>query len=85
TANKAGITLETLTVDAGYWRSTTESTTILACYNTAACLGGKTGAETFCDGGYMGPYCSVCQIGYSPSLSTTCTRCSTSRRHWLLA
>ena len=29
--------------------------------------------------------CSVCQRGYSPSLSTTCTPCSPSRRQWLVA
>ena len=29
--------------------------------------------------------CSVCQSGYSASLSATCTRCSPSRRQWLLA
>lgn len=29
--------------------------------------------------------CSVCQGGYSPSLSKTCTRCSHSRRQWFVA
>lgn len=54
-ANEPGVTLKTLSVSRGYWRATTESTTILACYNTLACKGGQTGAEAFCDSGYMGP------------------------------
>ena len=48
-------TLETLSVDKGYWRATNTSSDILACFNKAACLGGQTGSATFCDDGYMGP------------------------------
>ena len=55
TAIKPGNTLETLSVAKGYWRATNTSSNILACFNKAACLGGQTGAETFCDDGYMGP------------------------------
>ena len=48
-------TLETLSIDKGYWRATNASSDILACFNKAACLGGQTGSATFCDDGYMGP------------------------------
>lgn len=54
-ANEAGSTLESLRVESGYWRATARSSIILACYNNAACLGGQTGTETFCDDGYTGP------------------------------
>lgn len=54
TANESGTTVETLSVDEGYWRVTRSSTTILACYNPDACGGGQTGTETFCSDGYSG-------------------------------
>lgn len=55
TSDEPGSKLSTLSVDNGYWRATADSATILPCYNTAACLGGQTGVQTFCDDGYMGP------------------------------
>lgn len=55
TSEEQGVTLETLKIDEGYWRATTESDIILACYNTDACRGGETGAEDFCASGYNGP------------------------------
>ena len=48
-------TLETLEIDHGYWRATTESKNILACYNEKACLGGMTGNRDYCAQGYKGP------------------------------
>eukprot|EP00903_Cladosiphon_okamuranus_P014374 g13345.t1 len=83
-ADKGGLTLETLSIEEGYWRATNESDSILACYNPEACSGGPTGPDS-CAPGYKGPYCAVCETGYSPSLAHTCTRCSSSRRHGLVA
>ncbi|CAM9835026.1 unnamed protein product [Pylaiella littoralis] len=80
-----GVTLETLNINRGYWRATSESDKILACYNSDACNGGQTGADTYCSPGYEGPYCAVCGTDYSPSLSHTCTRCTISRRQGLMA
>ncbi|CAM9812920.1 unnamed protein product, partial [Ectocarpus sp. 6 AP-2014] len=74
-----------LNIDGGYWRTTTESDNILACYNADACNGGQTGADSFCASGYTGPYCAVCETGYAPSLAHTCTRCSSSRREGSIA
>ncbi|CAM9858548.1 unnamed protein product, partial [Ectocarpus sp. 12 AP-2014] len=85
TAREPGLTLETLNIDGGYWRTTTESDNILACHNPDACRGGLTGADSFCASGYKGPYCAVCEADYSPSLAHTCTRCSSSRRQGLVA
>lgn len=50
-----GTTLETLGIEAGYWRATNKSKEILQCYNDKACLGGKTESLGFCDSGYEGP------------------------------
>ena len=48
-------TLKTLEVDPGYWRATSESRNILACYNEKACRGGVTGNQAYCLEGYEGP------------------------------
>ncbi|CAM9175464.1 unnamed protein product, partial [Hapterophycus canaliculatus] len=47
-----GFTLETLSIDEGYWRATNDSDSILACYNPDACSGGQTGSDSFCAVGY---------------------------------
>lgn len=49
------VTLETLSIDPGYWRATNSSTEVLACYNVDACVGGITGATEYCVEGYEGP------------------------------
>lgn len=49
------ITLETLTIMPGYWRSVAASWTILSCWNEEACLGGVTDNADFCESGYKGP------------------------------
>ena len=48
-------TLETLVLEAGYWRATTTSRDVLACFNEKACLGGVTGNPGYCSAGYEGP------------------------------
>eukprot|EP00903_Cladosiphon_okamuranus_P021671 g19924.t1 len=58
-ADADGVTLETLSIDGGYWRATNQSDIILACYNTSTCSGGVTGADNYCASGYTGPYCAV--------------------------
>ncbi|CAM9114240.1 unnamed protein product [Ectocarpus sp. 8 AP-2014] len=85
TATEPGTTVETLVINEGYWRASTKSNNILACYNEEACIGGQTGAYSFCAPGYNGPYCDVCDSDYSPSLAHTCTRCSSSRRHGFMS
>ena len=54
-ADEPGLTLETLNVDGGYWRTTSNSVNILECYNPGACSGGVTGVDSFCASGYTGP------------------------------
>ncbi|CAN0102282.1 unnamed protein product, partial [Ectocarpus fasciculatus] len=48
-------TIETLSLDAGYWRATNDSINVLACYNEDACAGGMTDDPAFCQLGYEGP------------------------------
>ncbi|CAM9890311.1 unnamed protein product, partial [Ectocarpus sp. 6 AP-2014] len=56
TRSKGGnTTIETLDVDAGYWRATSNSDNVLACYNEDACKGGTTDDPDFCRLGYEGP------------------------------
>ncbi|CAM9655567.1 unnamed protein product [Ectocarpus fasciculatus] len=69
------VTLETLSIDRGYWRATSSSKEILACYNADACLGGVTGTAGYCLESYEGPYCSICSDGYASNLGYTCSEC----------
>ncbi|CAM9138813.1 unnamed protein product, partial [Hapterophycus canaliculatus] len=85
TAEEPGVALETLNITEGYWRATNTSYDILPCFNAAACSGGQTGAKNYCASGYTGSYCAVCETDYARSLGHTCTRCSSSTRHGLLA
>ncbi|CAM9429038.1 unnamed protein product [Ectocarpus fasciculatus] len=71
-------TIETLSIQGGYWRATTTGTEVLACYHADACLGGATGTSGYCLEGYEGPYCAVCSEGYSAQLGFTCHSCSDS-------
>lgn len=48
-------TIESLSIDRGYWRATNTSVDILPCYNPGACLGGVTGVKDYCHVGYRGP------------------------------
>ncbi|CAM9790765.1 unnamed protein product [Scytosiphon promiscuus] len=83
-ADEPGAVLETLNITQGYWRSTSKSYQIVACFNADACSGGQTGADDYCTPGYKGPYCAVCETGYAPSSGNTCTRCSSSTRQGLM-
>ena len=48
-------TIESLSIDSGYWRATNTSINILSCYNEKACMGGVTGGDNYCLKGYKGP------------------------------
>ena len=55
TSSGGNVTLQTLSIERGYWRATASSTEVLACYNADACLGGVTGTPGYCLDGYEGP------------------------------
>ncbi|CAM9117457.1 unnamed protein product [Sphacelaria rigidula] len=69
-------TVQMLSIERGYWRATKNSTVVRQCYNTDACLGGITGSANFCQDGYEGPYCSICQENFATGPGYTCHSCS---------
>lgn len=46
--------VEDVIISTGYWRATSSSQEVLACYNPEACRGGLTGTPDFCTEGYEG-------------------------------
>jgi hypothetical protein len=87
---RAGMSLETLRILPGYWRTGSLSTNVLHCWNPEACLGsanstdmgeaGIDGSGTgfnssgYCAAGYEGPYCEICMDGFS-SVFGACEEC----------
>lgn len=63
-------TLETLSIQSGYWRASNTSTEMLACYNSKACGGGVTGSPTYCQEGYEGP----CECSPTLLVDRECTK-----------
>lgn len=49
------ITMESLSIERGYWRATMTTTDILECHNADACLGGVTESSGYCLESYEGP------------------------------
>eukprot|EP00966_Prymnesium_polylepis_P001646 38002-Prymnesium_polylepis.1 len=58
-----GETLEELPLLRGYWRSDAASTKLLGCAPAKACVGGVN-LSAFCEVGYWGPTCGICEDGY---------------------
>jgi hypothetical protein len=58
-----GMTLETLRVLPGYWRTGNNSSDVRPCPVAEACVGWNVSA-TYCRGGHAGPYCNLCEDGY---------------------
>jgi len=76
--NVPGMTLNTLDLEEGYWRTTLNSTEILQCVNKKHCLGGANITD-MCADGYTGPLCAVCDSGYAAMGSgelLTCEQCT---------
>ncbi|GMH71212.1 hypothetical protein TL16_g05593 [Triparma laevis f. inornata] len=69
-----GLTLATLPVNDGYWRSSLDSHKIEKCDMDEACKRGAHYNGTTCAKGYRGPICSVCEDGFSKILGE-CREC----------
>jgi hypothetical protein len=69
-----GLTLSTLPLKPGHWRTSLTSPDLLECPNSY-CAGGAT-EESYCVTGHTGPYCAVCGPGYSGSAAGGCSRCN---------
>ena len=60
-----GMTIETLTLEKGFWRTHSTSTEILHCLDESHCKGGNSTMVSQCADGYTGPLCAVCDAGYA--------------------
>ncbi|GMI20673.1 hypothetical protein TeGR_g13516, partial [Tetraparma gracilis] len=77
-----GITVESLPLKQGYWRSNSSSHNIVQCYTEATCThpNRTTTAADFnlddqCKEGHTGPICNVCLKGYAKSVTGECDMC----------
>jgi hypothetical protein len=73
-----GQTVNKLTLEKGFWRTSSASTEILPCLNEDHCLGGSD-PSSYCAEGYTGPLCAVCSSGYAAigaGESLSCNQCS---------
>ena len=59
-----GMSVDTLTLENGFWRTHATSTDILPCLKVDHCVGGNDIAAQ-CADGYTGPLCAVCDSGYA--------------------
>eukprot|EP00519_Triparma_laevis_P010367 CAMPEP_0182498006 /NCGR_PEP_ID=MMETSP1321-20130603/6353_1 /TAXON_ID=91990 /ORGANISM="Bolidomonas sp., Strain RCC1657" /LENGTH=1411 /DNA_ID=CAMNT_0024702007 /DNA_START=67 /DNA_END=4302 /DNA_ORIENTATION=- len=72
-----GLTIETIPMREGFWRSSPASTKFLTCLNPKHCKGGVETTD-LCSDGYTGPLCAVCASGYAAvgfGESLTCNSC----------
>ncbi|CAN0231803.1 unnamed protein product, partial [Ascophyllum nodosum] len=70
----SGMTLETLNLMPGFFRTSTKSREVLECYRKEACMGGSI-VSRYCAEGYAGPYCSDCAEGYGSGFQYSCHSC----------
>eukprot|EP00904_Undaria_pinnatifida_P003224 jgi/Undpi1/12902/HiC_scaffold_7.g02568.m1 len=76
TSSGGATTIRTVSIDPGFWRATSTTRDVFACYRDEACLGGVTATHAYCRNGYEGPYCSICSEGYGASFGFSCDKCS---------
>ncbi|GMI32420.1 hypothetical protein TrCOL_g8025 [Triparma columacea] len=72
-----GMTVPTLSIEPGFWRSSETSKKVLPCLDKRHCKGGSNVTD-LCTEGYTGPLCAVCQPNYASTGSgqtLTCTKC----------
>ncbi|CAM9660999.1 unnamed protein product [Ascophyllum nodosum] len=74
TTGNSGMTLETLSLMPGFYRTFSKSREILECYREEACMGGSN-ADRYCAEGYAGPYCAACDEGYGSGFQYSCHSC----------
>ena len=77
---EAGVTLETLDLTPGTWRSTFNSTVIRPCLRSSGCMGGPGNAssgdpDSYCGTGHTGPLCSGCDKGFYWGFGQKCVEC----------
>ena len=72
--NDSGLTLNTLTLKDGFWRSSAKSDNIVKCEITASCT--HASPSDNCTIGHTGPICSVCMEGFNKDAVGVCKPCS---------
>ena len=72
-----GMTLNTASIEAGFWRSGLESKDIRECPTPEACVGGNS-TEEVCRKGHAGPYCALCIDGFTTDPFLLCKNCNES-------
>ena len=71
------MTVPTLSLEPGFWRSSETSKEVLPCLDKRHCKGGSNVTD-LCTEGYTGPLCAVCQPNYASTGSgqtLTCSKC----------
>ena len=68
------MTLESLWLESGWWRTSAQSENLLECKYGEACTGGNE-TDSYCKMGYNGPYCAVCTPEYY-TYGQECLSCS---------
>ncbi|CAM9767423.1 unnamed protein product, partial [Scytosiphon promiscuus] len=69
-----GMTLSTLKLEGGYYRTSAGSHDVLECHRKEACVGGVETSQ-YCKSGYQGPYCAVCGDRYASGYQYSCSSC----------
>ncbi|GMH78741.1 hypothetical protein TL16_g07921 [Triparma laevis f. inornata] len=72
--DEVGLTLATMPLKNGYWRSSKESATIVECENAESCV--HSSDDELCVKGHTGPICSVCTEGFNQNAIGVCERCA---------
>ncbi|CAM9161301.1 unnamed protein product [Ectocarpus sp. 13 AM-2016] len=73
-SSEGGMVLSKLNLDPGYYRTSIESRNILKCHREEACVGGAEISQ-YCNTGYQGVYCAVCEEGYASGYQHSCSTC----------
>ena len=76
-----GLTLPTVALLPGYWRTSVNSTVAVPCLRAGVCVGGMTsagrqGADSVCRQYHTGPLCELCVPGTSADSNGICGPCS---------
>ncbi|GMH76471.1 hypothetical protein TrST_g1986 [Triparma strigata] len=71
---RVGMSLNTLAVADGFWRSSEESDNLVECETPESCT--HLSDDELCAVGHTGPICSVCKEDYSKDSSNVCVSCA---------
>ena len=77
-ADLAGMTLKSVTLDAGFWRTKEKTDDVRECMTPEACVGGSGDGDEVCREGHTGPYCALCVDNFNLDPFMLCQKCSES-------